>query len=392
MSNQKRITATSTRKEIVAELQFMEGYLKNDINWYATKLGINYKGEQTYKSDLQELYKKVSASYHYKVIALKEAKEVGLILNAKHFTLKQVRTMINEVIGSEAQETKRKKANVIVYEGSENVTDDDVKKLEKLANKDLPKPELPKMNIPQEVEEAMKEVEQAMAEVASTTDTNTNNKEMVEMTKTQEQLIAEAVAKAVAEKEAEMNAQKEEEMKAVVVETVTAMEEVQQEAVNQAVESVVEVYEALGQKGDEILEESDKAIDNDDFEKHEELMEQYEEVQAKRDELGEKHKEVIFSKERAEAIIKEARQAVANGLRTTATTTDKYGNAGVETLMDVANQILAGTVKVAETIIKGGEAIAQTGINVAGTVGKAGVKGVSGTMNAAADIIEPKQK
>ena len=385
MTKQYRITATSTRKEIVAELQRMEGYLYNDITWYANKLGHTYKGENTYKSDLQEIYKKVSTSYMYKMKAMQDAKEVGLNLNAKNYTLKQVRNKVLEAIGEDMdmldKKIKEKKAKVIVYEGSESVTDEDVKKLEKVANKQAKAEE-------REMKKAQEEVKAAMAEVAATVQPQQEE----EVTMTQEQLIAEAVAKAVAEKEAEMNAQHQKEMKAVVTATVEMAEEANKEVVDEAVESVIEVYEALGQKGDEILEESDKAIDNDDFDKHEELMEQYEEVQAKRNELGEKHKEVIFSKERAEAIIKEARQAVANGLRTSAGVTDKYGNAGVDTLMDVANQILAGTVKVAETIIKGGEAIAQTGINVAGTVGKAGVKGVSGTMNAAADIIEPKQK
>lgn len=388
MTQQYRINAASTRKEIVAELQRMEGYLYNDVTWYAEQLGYNYKGEQTYKSDLQEIYKKVSSSYMYKMKAMQDAKEVGLNLNAKNYTLKQVRNKVLEAIGEDTdmldKKLKEKKAKVIVYEGSESVTDEDVKKLEKVAGKQKRLEEKAEMDM----KKAQEEVKAAMEEVAASVE---QPKQEEEVTMTQEQLIAEAVAKAVAAKEEEMKAQHQKEMKAVVTATVEMAEEANKEVVDEAVESVVEVYEALGQKGDELLDESDKAIDNDDFDKHEQLMEQYEEVQEKRNELGEKHKDVIFSKERADQIIKDARQAVADGLRTTADTTNKYGNAGVDTLMDVANQILAGTVKVAETIIKGGEAIAQTGINVAGTVGKAGVKGVSGTMNAAADIIEPKQ-
>lgn len=385
MTKQYRITATSTRKEIVAELQRMEGYLYNDITWYATQLGHTYKGEQTYKSDLQDIYKKVSSSYMYKMKAMQDAKEVGLNLNAKNYTLKQVRNKVLEAIGEDMdmldKKMKEKKAKVIVYEESESVTDEDVKKLEKVANKQAKAEE-------REMKKAQEEVKAAMEEVAATVQPQQEE----EVTMTQEQLIAEAVAKAVAAKEEEMKAQHEKEMKAVVTATVEMAEEANKEVVDEAVESVIELYDALDQKGKEILEqvkETDKAGNYDESDK---LMDEYDQVIETRDELAKKHKEAIFSKERAEAMLTDIRQGLADGLRTTAGVTNKYGNAGVDTLVDVANQILAGTVKVAETIIKGGEAIAQTGINVAGTVGKAGVKGVSGTLNAAADIVEPKQK
>lgn len=385
MTKQYRITATSTRKEIVAELQRMEGYLYNDITWYATQLGHTYKGEQTYKSDLQDIYKKVSSSYMYKMKAMQDAKEVGLNLNAKNYTLKQVRNKVLEAIGEDMdmldKKMKEKKAKVIVYEESESVTDEDVKKLEKVANKQAKAEE-------REMKKAQDEVKAAMEEVAATVQPQQEE----EVTMTQEQLIAEAVAKAVAAKEEEMKAQHEKEMKAVVTATVEMAEEANKEVVDEAVESVIELYDALDQKGKEILEQVKETDKAGDFEQSDKLMDEYDQVMDKRDELGDKHENVIFSKERAEAMLHDVRQGLADGLRTTAGVTNKYGNAGVDTLVDVANQILAGTVKVAETIIKGGEAIAQTGINVAGTVGKAGVKGVSGTLNAAADIVEPKQK
>lgn len=385
MTKQYRITATSTRKEIVAELQRMEGYLYNDITWYATQLGHTYKGEQTYKSDLQDIYKKVSSSYMYKMKAMQDAKEVGLNLNAKNYTLKQVRNKVLEAIGEDMdmldKKMKEKKAKVIVYEESESVTDEDVKKLEKVANKQAKAEE-------REMKKAQEEVKAAMEEVAATVQPQQEE----EVTMTQEQLIAEAVAKAVAAKEEEMKAQHEKEMKAVVTATVEMAEEANKEVVDEAVESVIELYDALDQKGKEILEQVKETDKAGDFEQSDKLMDEYDQVMDKRDELGDKHENVTFSKERAEAMLHDVRQGLADGLRTTAGVTNKYGNAGVDTLVDVANQILAGTVKVAETIIKGGEAIAQTGINVAGTVGKAGVKGVSGTLNAAADIVEPKQK
>lgn len=385
MTKQYRITATSTRKEIVAELQRMEGYLYNDITWYATQLGHTYKGEQTYKSDLQDIYKKVSNSYMYKMKAMQDAKEVGLNLNAKNYTLKQVRNKVLEAIGEDMdmldKKMKEKKAKVIVYEESESVTDEDVKKLEKVANKQAKAEE-------REMKKAQEEVKAAMEEVAATVQPQQEE----EVTMTQEQLIAEAVAKAVAAKEEEMKAQHEKEMKAVVTATVEMAEEANKEVVDEAVESVVELYDALDAKGKELLEEVKATDEAGNYDESDKLMDEYDQVIETRDELAKKHKEAIFSKERAEAMLTDIRQGLADGLRTTADTTNKYGNAGVDTLMEVANQILAGTVKVAETIIKGGEAIAQTGINVAGTVGKAGVKGVSGTLNAAADIVEPKQK
>lgn len=373
MTKQYRITATSTRKEIVAELQRMEGYLYNDITWYANKLGHTYKGEQTYKSDLQDIYKKVSSSYMYKMKAMQDAKEVGLNLNAKNYTLKQVRNKVLEAIGEDMdmldKKMKEKKAKVIVYEGSESVTDEDVKKLEKVASKQKRLEEKAEMDM----KKAQEEVKAAMAEVAASVEQPKQEEEVVEVKQQEETYTAT-------------------EVQAIVDKTVEVMQEANKEVVDGAVESVVELYDALDNKGKEILEEvkeTDKAGNYDESDK---LMDEYDQVIETRDELAKKHKEVIFSKERAEAMLTDIRQGLADGLRTSAGVTNKYGNAGVDTLMEVANQILSGTVKVAETIIKGGEAIAQTGINVAGTVGKAGVKGVAGTLNAAADIVEPKQK
>ena len=445
-----RITAKSTRKELVAELVFMEGYLYGDIATYAEGMGYKYNGEKTKKSELQDIYKKVSNLYSGKRSAMKQAAELGIQVNAKTTTRKQLAEMIQAAIENDMEKVEELKAK---EPGSKRPLFMDHE--EKIQHEETKTKVVVDVDAEEELEpisaEALEELvnEPAQQEKVETTMTEANvtteaketdpkkltleqkrlrNIQHVLNTQKPEDVLktlslagftptfdihANAVMlvdnyKAIKEsqrKQAELERKQAE--PTITIEQARAMAaqvqaETQERAqthfdsVQDAQEAKVNdinfLYDALKTKSTELQELANQLAQAGKMEESNTVMSKFYEVQEKISSLVREHKDVIFSGARATKLVNDARQSMADGLRTTAVTTDKYGHAGVDTLLNVANQVLNGAVEVSKKVLEGGEAIAKTGINVAGTVGHATVDGVSGTLNAAADIIEPKQK
>lgn len=447
-----RITAKSTRKELVAELVFMEGYLYGDIATYAEGMGYKYNGEKTKKSELQDIYKKVSNLYSGKRSAMKQAAELGIQVNAKTTTRKQLAEMIQAAIENDMEKVEELKAKEpgskrpLFMDHEEKIQHEETK-TKVVVDVDVDAEEELEPISAEALEELVNEpaqqekVETTMTEANVTTEAKETDPKKLTLeqkrlrniqhvlnTQKPEDVLktlslagftptfdvhANAVMlvdnyKAIKEsqrKQAELERKQAE--PTITIEQARAMAaQVQAETQERAqthfdsvqdaqeakMEDVGALYDALKDKAGELRKMASEFAKAGNKQAYQASMDKYEEVMAKVKELVSEHKDTIFSGERAARITNEVRQTVANGLRTTAETTNKYGHVGIDTLMNVANQVLSGAVEVSKKVLEGGEAIAKTGINVAGTVGHATVDGVSGALNAAADIIEPKQK
>lgn len=436
------INGKSKKGEIIAAMEYMEGHVSRTIEDYADLVELKYKGMRNGKEELQTIYKKMAQWYNLSVTTVAEAKKIGLELDPTKLTVKQMRDEIRQVQLADAEEQIKKvekdaKQKGIVVEQEEVkpvVVDVDAEEeLEPISTESLE--EL--VNEPAQQEK----VETTMTEANVTTEAKETDPKKLTLeqkrlrniqhvlnTQKPEDVLktlslagftptfdvhANAVMlvdnyKAIKEsqrKQAESERKQAEptitieQAKAMVAQVQAETQERAQthfDSVQDAQEAKMEdvgaLYDALKDKAGELRKMASEFAKAGNKQAYQASMDKYEEVMAKVKELVSEHKDTIFSGERAARITNEVRQTVANGLRTTAETTNKYGHVGIDTLMNVANQVLNGAVEVSKKVLEGGEAIAKTGINVAGTVGHATVDGVSGALNAAADIIEPKQK
>lgn len=179
---------------------------------------------------------------------------------------------------------------------------------------------------------------------------------------------------------------------AVSEEVATRMEEAVTPSVpdNAPTVDVGSVYDAIKEKITVIHESATKAYADKQFDAGDALMKEYSLLTRKLNSLSEKHGKEIFVGDRAKNIIDNARIAIAEGLRISAEATNKYGHKSVTSLIELANDILNGTVKVAEIALKGGEAILKTGIDVAGKAGHVVVDAGVDAQNLVADLVDKK--